>query len=119
MHVNLHTATAGSFTNEVFDLIIEGTDIKSEKVREALRSHLVYGTAPKRAYESNGVLAPAFSVRLKRFSDEVERLKRIITLCGPQTTQASLAAALREVDDLAATLRKKVGTAVDMASGKV
>lgn len=120
MRVNLNTATTpGAFTNQVFDLIVQGTGITSPKVQEALRDHLVHGIGSKTAYESHGVLAPAFSVRLKRFWEEVARLREIISLCAPETSPAALEAALQEVDTLAQELKTKLGTALDMASGKV
>ena len=118
MRVNLNTATPGTFTNQVFDLIIERTDITSVKVREALRDHLVHGIEPKKAYDSHKVLPPAFSVRLKRFWEEVESLRRIISLCAPESSPAALEDALQEVNDLAQELKTKLGTALDMASGK-
>lgn len=118
MQVDLNTATAGVFTNQVFDLIIQGTGITSDKVQEALRDHLVRGIEPKTAYDSHGVHAPAFSVRLKRFWEEVARLIEIISLCAPEASPAALQAALQEVDTLAQELKSKVGTAIDMASGK-
>lgn len=118
MQVNLNTATPGSFTDQVFDLILQGTGITSGKVKEALRDHLVHGIEPKKAYDSHGVKPPAFSVRLKRFWEEVARQRDIISLCAPEPSPAALEAALQDVNRLAIELKGKVGTALDMASGK-
>lgn len=118
MRVNLNTATPGAFSNQVFDLILQGTGITSAKVQDALRDHLVNGIEASTAYKTHGIARSAFSVRMKRFFEEVLRLRQIISLCAPEASPEPLDAVLREVDALAIELKSKVGTALNMASGR-
>lgn len=118
MQVNLDNPTPGSFTDQVFDLVIAGTEITSEKVQAALRDHFVNGVDRKEAYEANEVAAPAFSVRYKRFMAEVDRLRQVIDLCAPKPAHEALVEALHDVEALAKKLQIKAGDARDMAKGK-
>lgn len=58
--------SAGSISDEYFDLLIELAPIHSEKVIDALREYLVYGETRKSACINNGVALSYMSTCMGR-----------------------------------------------------
>lgn len=76
--MSVHDLVAGSVPAEQFDLLLDGTDIRGQKVVEALRLHLVDGLTPKEACERTGANRGQFSLRLKGILDENRRVVQLL-----------------------------------------
>jgi hypothetical protein len=72
--MGVYDLVPGSVPDEHFELLLAGTDIRGEKVVEALRQHLVSGVTPKEACEQTGANRGQFSLRLKGIADENARV---------------------------------------------
>ena len=76
--MSVHELIAGKVPAEQFDLLLAGTDIRGQKVVEALRLHLVEGLTPKEAWERTGANRGQFSLRLKGIMDENRRIVQLL-----------------------------------------
>lgn len=73
----------GEFTLEHFCLLMAGTSIKGDKVKLALREHLVNGTQKKVACEMHGANFSQFSSRLGTLHNENDRISRMTKFYVP------------------------------------
>jgi hypothetical protein len=60
----------GKVVEEYFDLLLGDTGTTSEKVKAALRDHLVVGLTAKQAINTHGVTSSHFYNRLKDIRDK-------------------------------------------------
>ncbi|GGM16783.1 PapB/FocB family fimbrial expression transcriptional regulator [Pseudomonas asuensis] len=67
----------GSLEREHFDLLLEGTSIRGEKVIRALEDFLIKGVPVTEACESNSVNRSQFYRRLYALESESERARRL------------------------------------------
>jgi predicted DNA-binding protein (UPF0251 family) len=63
--MDVHDSVPGKVPAEQFELLIAGTDIRGQRVVEALRLYLVEGLKPKEACEQTGANRGQFWLRLK------------------------------------------------------
>lgn len=63
----------GTVDPQHFDLLLDGTSIRGEKVIEALRDHLVSGCSASAAWQKHGVNKSQFSRRLSVVMAESKR----------------------------------------------
>lgn len=72
-----HGLLPGKVPVEQFDLLLDGTSIRGEAVKAALRDHLVNGLAPVEAWKKHDVNKSQFSLRLKGLLSDSERFAKL------------------------------------------
>ncbi|WP_440057869.1 PapB/FocB family fimbrial expression transcriptional regulator [Pseudomonas fragariae (ex Marin et al. 2024)] len=73
MVIDVAGLVPGSVDPRHFELLLDGTSIRGEKVIAALRDHLVSGLSASAAWERNGVNKSQFSRRLDVILSESKR----------------------------------------------
>lgn len=73
MVIDIAGLVPGKVDPRHFELLLDGTSIRGEKVIEALRDHLVRGLSASAAWEKNGVNKSQFSRRLDVILTESNR----------------------------------------------
>lgn len=86
---DLRNPTPGTVPEAVFDEIVAGTKISSEKLAAALKDHLVHGLTQQQACNNHQVNPGQLSLRLKSFRKAAERYSRVLELCCAQGGRAA------------------------------
>jgi hypothetical protein len=100
MQIDLRKFAPGDLPDEVFQELVAGTKIESEKLTAALRDHLVLGTQQTAAALSHGVNQSQFSRRLKRIMNDAHRIGRIVALLQKSNDQVGIDEVIRLANQL-------------------
>lgn len=90
--------TPGTVAQRHFDLLMEGTSIRGEKITNALRDYFVKGSTATDAWKNNGLNAGQFYKRLKVIQAESNRAFELSIYYAKQSPDTDYAAsALQQV----------------------